>query len=171
MKMHTIITLLLFSLALSAPCSAQSRAKKTQRPAVMKIEQLEKRFRNSSDTTYVLNFWATWCVPCVQELPWFEQADSLHKNEKVKVLLISMDDLKTLDSKLMPFIKRKKLQSEVILLDESNADHFIPKIDERWGGAIPATVIINNATGYRWMYEGKLKSHEELEQKIQAAAK
>lgn len=147
-------------------CSAALFA---QRPPVIKITDLEKRFKNNSDTTYVLNFWATWCAPCVAELPYFEKADSIHQNDKVKVLLISMDFAEDLDSKVRPFLERKKLHSEVLLLDETNADYFIPKVDDKWGGALPATVIINNKNGFHWMLEGKLKSHEQLEEQITLA--
>lgn len=142
-----------------------------QKPPVVKIDYLEKRIKSSNDTTYVINFWATWCAPCVQELPYFEKADSLHKNDKVKVLLVSMDFKEDLKKKLIPFIKKKKLHSEVILLDEINADYFIPKIDDKWGGALPATIVLNNATGFHWLIEGKLKSHDQLEEQIKNASK
>lgn len=136
---------------------------------VVKITDLEKRLHAGNDTTYIINLWATWCAPCVAELPIFEKCDSLHKNEKVKVLLVSMDDLKTLDKKVKPFVKRKKLHSEVMLLDESKADYFLPKLEPGLSGTLPATVVLNKATGFRWFVEGQLKNEAQLEEQVKNA--
>lgn len=140
-----------------------------QHVPVIKITDLEKRINAGSDTTYIINLWATWCAPCVAELPVFEKCDSLHKNEKVKVLLLSMDDIKTLNKKVVPFVKRKKLHSEVLLLDESKADYFLPKLEPGLSGSLPATVILNKTTGFRWFVEGQLHNDGQLEEQLKKA--
>lgn len=142
---------------------------RAQHVPVIKITDLEKRINAGSDTTYVINLWATWCAPCVAELPIFEKCDSIHKNEKVKVLLVSMDDIKTLNKKVVPFVKRKKLHSEVVLLDESKADYFLPKLEPGLSGTLPATVVLNNTTGFRWFVEGQLKNEAQLEEQVKKA--
>ena len=122
----------------------------------IKMTDLEKRIRNSSDTTYIVNFWATWCVPCVKELPDF---DSIHRSfidKKVKVLLVSLDFKEDIDTKLKQFMVSKKIKSEVVLLDETNANYFIPKVSNLWTGAIPATLILNSAKQHEAFYEKKL---------------
>jgi len=128
----------------------------SQKASIIKVGDLENRINNDSDTTYIVNFWATWCAPCVKELPDFDSITKTSANEKVKVLLITMDFKEDLESKVIPFMKRKKLQSEVYLMDELNGNYFIPKISEAWSGAIPATLIINNNKKYRSFYEKKL---------------
>lgn len=110
-----------------------------QKPAVYKIDDLLKRIHNNSDTIYVLNFWATWCKPCVQEMPEFESFYRQNKPALVKIILVSMDFKEDLDKKLVPFLEKNKYSSEVILLDEINGEHFINKINTKWSGAIPAT--------------------------------
>jgi thiol-disulfide isomerase/thioredoxin len=137
----------------------------SQNVSVIKITDLEKRINNSSDTTYVVNFWATWCVPCVKELPDF---DSIAKRytEKVKVLYITLDFKEDLNSKVLPFLKKKPLHSEVMLLDEVNGNYFIPKVSEHWTGAIPATLILNNKKMHREFYEKKL-DYNFLKQEIE----
>lgn len=142
---------------------------RAQHVPVIKITDLEKRINAGSDTTYVINLWATWCAPCVAELPIFEKCDSIHKNEKVKVLLVSMDDIKTLNKKVVPFVKRKKLHSEVVLLDESKADYFLPKLEPGLSGSLPATVILNKTTGFSWYVEGQLKNEGQLEEQLKKA--
>lgn len=144
---------------------------RAQHVPVIKITDLEKRINAGNDTTFIINLWATWCAPCVAELPVFEKCDSLHKNEKVKVLLVSMDDLKTLNKKVVPFVKRKKLHSEVVLLDETKADYFLPVLEPRLSGSIPATVILNKATGFRWYVEGQLHNEAQLEEQLVKARK
>ncbi|HSH64447.1 MAG TPA: TlpA family protein disulfide reductase [Bacteroidia bacterium] len=123
---------------------------------VIKIEELEKRVKNDSDTTYVVNFWATWCAPCVKELPDFDSLTAYTVKEKVKVLLISLDFKEDLDQKVIPFIKKKQIQSEVLLLDELNGNYFIPKISANWSGALPGTWIINNKKNVNRFFEKKI---------------
>jgi thiol-disulfide isomerase/thioredoxin len=122
---------------------------------VIKITDLEKRINNTSDTTYIINFWATWCAPCVKELPDFDSIAKTY-NDKVKVLFVTLDFKEDIDKKVIPFLKKRPLHSEVLLLDEINGNYFIPKVSEQWSGAIPATLILNNKIGHREFFEKKL---------------
>ena len=103
--------------------------------------QLKPLLEKKDDKTYVINFWATWCAPCVKELPYFEKINKEYADKNVAVLLVSLDFPKQVEKKLIPFINRKKLQSEVVLLDDVNEDVWIKAIDESWSGALPATII------------------------------
>lgn len=113
--------------------------------------------------TYVINFWATWCLPCIKELPHFESLNQKYKDKNVKVILVSLDMPKKVESSLISFIKKKKLQSEVIHLDDPDANAWIEKVDKNWSGAIPATVIYNATT--RKFYERSF-TFEELENEL-----
>lgn len=124
---------------------------------------LEPIFNKSDDTTYVINFWATWCLPCVKELPYFEQLNEKYKDQKVKVILVSMDMPRKVETALIPFVKKKKLQAEVIHLDDPDANAWIEKVDKNWSGAIPATIIYNNKE--RKFYERSF-TYEELEKEL-----
>ncbi|WP_339632377.1 TlpA disulfide reductase family protein [Bizionia echini] len=95
------------------------------------------------DTVYVVNFWATWCAPCVKELPAFEKLRENYKSEKVEVLLVSLDFPRQYETKLKPFIKEQQLQSEILVLNDVDANSWIPQINPNWSGAIPATLIYN----------------------------
>ena len=96
-----------------------------QNVPVIDLDQLDARLENGADTTYVVNFWATWCGPCVKELPFFETLESNNTGEKFKVLLVTLDFVENLESKVIPFIERKEIKSEVLLLDESNPNEWI----------------------------------------------
>lgn len=100
--------------------------------------ELKPLINQSGDKIYVVNFWATWCAPCIKELPYFE---SLNLREDVEVLLVSLDFPKHKESRLLPFIKKNKLQSKVVLLDDADENYWINDINSDWSGALPATLI------------------------------
>lgn len=116
----------------------------SQNVKLLNINQLQERIKNGKDSTYVVNFWATWCAPCIKELPHFEKLATEHKSEKLAVLLISLDFKSKLESNVIPFVERKNLKNEVFLLNESNPQEFIDRIDPNWSGSIPATLFIKN---------------------------
>ena len=106
----------------------------------IRFDQLEQRFRSGNDTLYIVNFWATWCKPCVAELPYLEEFHTRHMNDKVKVLLVSVDFQRQVESKLKPFITQRQLKPEVVHLNELKANEWIDRVNPEWSGAIPATV-------------------------------
>lgn len=101
---------------------------------------------NDDETIRVVNFWATWCKPCVAELPVFEKLTETYKDEQVEVILVSLDFPDQINSRLIPFMKKEGIKSEVILLDDPHGDVWIPKVSDSWSGAIPATLIITSET-------------------------
>lgn len=117
----------------------------SQNVKLLKIDQLNERIKNGKDSTYVVNFWATWCAPCIKELPHFEKLGAEHKSEKLAVLLVSLDFKSKLASNVVPFVKRKNLKNEVFLLNESSPQEFIDRIDPSWSGSIPATLFIKGS--------------------------
>jgi thiol-disulfide isomerase/thioredoxin len=131
-------------------------------PIYRSFDDIEYIFKYENDTTYVINFWATWCKPCVAELPYFEQLNGEMQDKKVKVILVSLDFEKQIESKLLPFIKKHDLQSDVMLLLDDKAVNWIDKVDESWSGAIPATVVYNKE--YWEFYEGEFDSYEDINQ-------
>lgn len=123
-----------------------------------------KKFLEEKDgKVHVINFWATWCAPCVKELPYFEKINEDYRDENVKVLLVSLDFPHLYESKLKPFIINKKIQSKVIALDDADMNTWIPKVNSKWSGSIPATIIYKN--GESKFYEQSF-TYEELQQEI-----
>ncbi|MCB9081552.1 MAG: TlpA family protein disulfide reductase [Lewinellaceae bacterium] len=113
-----------------------------------------------NDTTYVINFWATWCKPCVEELPYF---DSLHVNvaqKPVKVLLVSLDFRRDLTRKLVPFLAEHPLKPPVAVLLDGKYNDWIDKVSTEWDGAIPATVVYQG--GKRIFHGEQFSSYSEL---------
>ncbi len=110
-------------------------------PVYETFDEIEHIFKVENDTTYIINFWATWCKPCVAELPYFEQIHKNYQNEKVKVVLVSLDFKELIGHKLVPFMQKNKLESSVVLLADGRASKWIDRVDTSWEGAIPVTLI------------------------------
>ncbi|WP_297796044.1 TlpA disulfide reductase family protein [uncultured Eudoraea sp.] len=110
---------------------------------VYNFDDLETLLYTKDDKTYIINFWATWCAPCIKELPYFEKINQQGEANNWKVILVSLDMPSMWKSKLIPFIRNKDLQSEVVILDDPDQNSWIPKVDKNWSGAIPATLIYN----------------------------
>lgn len=119
--------------------------------------------QQKDDKIYVLNFWATWCKPCIKELPAFEQLNAEYKDKNVEVVLVSLDFPQKLESAVVPFINKKGLKSKVVLLDDDDSNRWIPLVDETWSGAIPVTLMVKN--GERKFYERPF-TFEELETEL-----
>ncbi len=136
----------------------------------IKLKDIQQVINRPSDKIQVINFWATWCAPCVKEIPMFEKLNQTNKD--VEVTLVSMDyDLDPNPEKVYRFMTRKNLQSKVVILAERNPNSWIDKIDKSWkSGTLPATLIINTKTGKRKFVQQEL--HEgDLEKMIEDVAK
>lgn len=130
-----------------------------QQAEIIKLKEFQKELAAPSEKILVYNFWATWCAPCIVEIPEFEKVNMNDKD--VKITLVSMDmDLNPDPQKVYNFINRKKIQSRVVILDAVDPNSWIHTIDENWSGALPATLIINTKTGVRKFLNKALKEGE-----------
>ena len=152
-----------FFLAVVIFFGATVSAQKIQR---IKITDLEKTIAESK-TPLIINFWATFCKPCLEEIPYFQEEVKKHIKDSVKLILVSLDLEDYYPKKIQDFATKLKFTAPIVWLDEYNADYFCPKVDPKWSGAIPATLFINNAKGYRKFFEEQL-SHEKLRKEIMA---
>lgn len=137
---------------------------KAQEIQKIRITDLEKIIAESKEPL-IINMWATWCGPCVEELPYFLDEWKENKEKGLKLILVSLDFADAYPGKIEKFMSRRKIKPPVMWLNETNADYFCPKIDPRWSGAIPASLFINNETGYRSFHEGQM-SHKQLKKEI-----
>lgn len=128
---------------------------KAQQVHIVKLPQLQHILETEKDKILVVNFWATWCAPCIKELPLIEKLGASRNDIAIK--LVSMDmDLDPNPDKVRGFVARKKIASPVLILDERNPNSWIDKLDKNWSGALPATLIVNNQNGRRKFVEGEL---------------
>ena len=139
--------------------NAQSELKRE----IIKFDDFEQLIDKRDDVLYVVNFWATWCGPCVKELPDFMAVNEAMKDRKdFKMILISLDEKENWQSEVLPFAEKNKLNVDLYLLDElRRMNYWIPRVDKKWMGSIPATVFYKN--GRKLRFVEKQLHREELE--------
>ena len=127
------------------------------------FEDFEPMLHKKDDKTYIINFWATWCKPCIEEMPYFERVYAEQKDNNVEVIFVSLDMPNMWKSRLEPYVENKEIQSQVVILDDPKQNEWIPKVSEEWGGGIPATLIYNKDK--RIFYERGF-TYEELNEEL-----
>ena len=155
MRIHVVSFLILLTVSVSA----QSAFKRE----VIKFEEYEKLIDKQDDVLYVVNFWATWCPPCVKELPDFMAVNEKMSSRKdFKMILVSLDNKDDWQSDVIPFASENKLNVDIYLLDElRRMNYWMPRVDASWKGSIPATVFYKN--GKKLKFVEKPLHKEELE--------
>lgn len=131
-----------------------------QKIPAWKITDVINYYSQKNDSIYVINFFATWCRPCIAEMPHLQSITKKYADKKVKLMLVSLDFATFYPGKIMSFAKRKRIKADIAWLDETDADYFCSAVDKRWSGSIPATIIVNAATGYKEFYEQQFMKRE-----------
>ncbi|MCA6449093.1 MAG: TlpA family protein disulfide reductase [Chitinophagaceae bacterium] len=132
----------------------------------LKMDQLQKMIDTSS-VPLVVNFWATWCGPCVREIPWFEKQVAAFADKKIKLLLVSLDFPDEYPAGISSFARKNGYRSQIVWLNETDAASYCPKIDKQWEGTIPVTLMVNNRTGYRRFFNQQLPEPRLLQELAQ----
>ncbi len=127
-----------------------------QSVAAWKIKDVANYYSKGNDSIYIVNFWATYCKPCIAEIPYLQNISNRYKYQKVKLLLVSLDLPTFYPGKIESFAKKNNFTADIVWLNESDADYFCPVIDKKWSGAIPATIIVNTANGYKKFIESEM---------------
>ena len=128
---------------------------------VIKFPELQRIMNVENDSVYVVNFWATWCNPCVKEIPYFEKLRQSYADKKLSIVLLSLDFRKDAVTRVQGHITKNKIKNRVLLLDETDYNSWIDKVDSAWSGAIPATIVCKR--NYKKFYEREFESYSDLE--------
>lgn len=130
----------------------------------VKITDVEE-YINNSDHPVVISFWATWCAPCVEEIPYFIETVKKYNEQNVELILVSLDFASYYPKKILDFIKKKNFNATFLWLNETNADYFCPKVDPKWDGTIPSTLLVNGKNGYRKFF-GRPMTDRQIELEV-----
>ncbi len=138
-----------------------------QNVQAIKYPALEKMLKQSKDTVLIVNFWATWCKPCVEELPYFEKISKKYSGKNVKVILINLDVVKDLNTKVKPFVAKNNIRSSrIYLLDEPDYNSWIDLVSADWSGSLPFTLIVPSGKNARKTFEEPL-TESQLDKELQ----
>jgi len=113
---------------------------------------------------YVINFWATWCKPCVAEMPYFEELQNKNNKSDLEVIFVSLDFGEDVKNKVEQFLDTKKFKSKCVILTDGASNEWIDKVDPSWSGAIPITLYLKNDK--RLFVEKSYHSLKEIESDI-----
>lgn len=119
-------------------------------------QDLERLLKSPDDKLHVVNFWATWCAPCVRELPYFEKLSKAYDPDRVSFTMISLDFPSEVDNQLKPFLEKNRLSLEIALMQNLDYDTWISKVDKDWYGNLPATLVFNNHRKIRVFHPGEI---------------
>lgn len=130
--------------------------------------ELEELLENTEDMLLVCNFWATWCKPCIEEMPYFDKLEDEFEGKNVKVLFVSLDNPKARETQVTTFVRKKQVRSETVLLDEKvlTQDDWIQKLMPSWEGDIPATIFVKTSNDVREFYAGAFEDYNQLKAQI-----
>ncbi len=131
-----------------------------QKPAEIKIPGLESILNNPEDKVFVINLWATWCAPCVSELPVFQKLSAEYNPAKVHFIMISLDFPSQIQTQLIPFLKKNHITLDVPVMTDLDYNSWIDKIDPSWEGTIPVTLLFNNYDKTRYFHPGIITEAE-----------
>lgn len=137
--------------------------------ARIKITDLEAKIRDA-EGPLVINFWATFCKPCVEEIPHFVKLNEKYREQGLRMLFVSLDLEEDYPAKVQSVAQKLGIKNQVLWLDEFDADYFIPRIDSSWSGALPATLLLNAQKGYRRFLDQVL-TEEKLQKEIELMLK
>lgn len=186
-KNFSIIILLLSPILIQACGGAQERtdapASQNQGPEMeasstfvmpeVRVVQYESLLdilgQNRGDTVTLVNFWATWCQPCVKELPHFHEVVRAFQSENkhLDFIMVSIDKASEIERLVKPFLEKNKYQYRQLLLDDNGRmNEWIPKINTEWQGEIPATAVYKN--GEQKAFVSGMISQEELRKMLAA---
>ncbi|MFW5850767.1 MAG: TlpA disulfide reductase family protein [Bacteroidota bacterium] len=134
------------SILLLTHCS--NKTKQVEKKPVQEktsFTDLQSTFLQKNDTLYVVNFWATWCKPCIEELPDFMEIQEEMNDKAFKLILVSLDKPSDFETTVIPFLEKRSISADTYLLtDITSMNIWIPAIDSTWTGSIPATVFYKN---------------------------
>ena len=125
----------------------------------MSFNDLQQIINSSDGTTRVINFWATWCKPCVDELPSFNKAVETYSDKKTTFIFVSVD-FQSQQQKVQQKAAELQMKGTVVQLNEKGTD-WIDEMDKNWSGAIPYTILIQ-PNGNRVYHYDAFSNYDEL---------
>ena len=164
--MKKILTILIFNIVfVMTSCQIKEENHNETIGTFAEYSELLSIIDSDDSKLWVVNFWATSCPPCIKEMPHFNELEEMYQDENLKILLVSLDRAKDLESRVYPFVEKHAISPEVFLLEDQNYSAWTDEVDPSWYGALPATLIIQ---GDRRNFKfGIYSTYEELQSDVE----
>jgi thiol-disulfide isomerase/thioredoxin len=108
-------------------------------PRLVDASDVKEIVASHEGEVVLLNFWATWCPPCVREFPELVEVEKEYRGRGVAVISVSIDFPEKLEKELLPFLEEHQPDFEVYLKKDGDVTVFTRTIDPEWKGTLPAT--------------------------------
>ena len=155
--------LLTFSAAAQGKTVRRSRSTTSvSAPTVRAINaaEMQQLLRRDGNRPLLVNYWATWCIPCRAEFPDLVKIDTDYRNRGLEFIAISLDDFADMKTAVPRFLRQMKAEMPVYLLNVPDPDPAINSVDPEWGGVLPATFLYTNKGEVAYKHFGPIKTPE-----------
>ncbi len=129
---------------------------------LISAEQLRQLLHHYRGRVILLNFWATWCVPCLKEFPDLSKLQEAYRDRGLTIIAVSVDEPDELETKVRPYVRDRAPSFSVYLRKETDLDGFVGVVDEGFEGILPTTYLIDRTGEVRKKLVGR-KTYEEFE--------
>lgn len=120
-------------------------------------------FAQENDTTYLINFWATWCKPCLEELPLLQRVQRDNREQPLRIVLVSLDTERGAIQRIPAYLEQRGIDlPTVVLTDEGN--DWKRALDEKWDGSLPTSLVYKG--GLRYVYRRPFMSLPDLQSAV-----
>ncbi len=128
-------------------------------------EEMKAIIEANKGSVILVNFWATWCPPCVKEFPDILKLNKEYSEKGLKVVFVSLDDASETESKLKPFLKKQGVDFVTYQGIFPKPEDLTDVIDKSWGGEIPVTYFYDREGKKAASFSGS-KKYEEFEKAV-----
>ena len=152
----------------SAGSKAAVLSAKDSAISVLPIDEagLKELIKERHGRILLVNIWATWCAPCVEEFPDLVRLSQTYVRGGFDLVAISADYPDEVDSKIVPFLKKQNVPFRVFVAKFDHQEDFINAVNQSWNGALPATLIYNAQGKQRLFHIGQL-TYEQFKDSIE----
>jgi thiol-disulfide isomerase/thioredoxin len=107
------------------------------------LASLEALAKDGQAKLTLVAAWATWCVPCIEEMPTLSRFYEAHRDKGLRVLGLCMDDRNEMAEKVQAVLDRQRVSYPMAMIRAGTQDAFMPAVDPKWDGVLPATILFD----------------------------
>lgn len=122
----------------------QALEKWDQEEAELKLvppAELKRRLTEKSENYRLVNVWATWCIPCIEEMNELVTIHRMYRKRHFELITVSADDKDNMD-RALKVLNNKHCSASNYILDTESRDELFDAVDPKWQGAVPFTALI-----------------------------
>lgn len=104
-------------------------------------EALKTLRKNDTNKLRLINLWATWCGPCLGEIPELVTINRMYRHRGLELIMVSADAHEQKDT-VLKFLKKHQASSKNLLFNTTDRDKLAEAIGEQWNGSLPYTILV-----------------------------